>query len=185
MRKISPMRLALLAPILVISPAIAQPSLETWFPQLQAGVWVKVEGHHAHGVLQATKIKLLTTELDEVEITCTIDSVDAEARSLRTALGVTVVASHRTDVQGHGSERIPFASLKPGDRVECEGQVQRDGSLLAVEIDLKRPQHDREEEEEEIAARIESVDGAKHRIVLLGVTVQMDAKTRNRTPMIE
>ena len=179
------MRLALLAPILVISAAGAQPSLDSWFPRLQAGSWIKIEGHWAEGVLHASKIKLLATELDESEITCKIASVDAEARSLRTELGVTVVASHRTDVQGHGSERIPFASLKPGDQVECEGVAQRDGSFLAVEIDLKRPQHDRRDEEVEIAARVDSVDGTKHQIALLGVTVQMDAKTRNVTPMIE
>jgi len=162
-----------------------QPSFETWFPRLNAGVWVKVEGLPRDGILHATKIKILATALDESEISSTIASVDAAARSLQTELGVTVFATHRTDVQGLDSERIPFASLKPGDRVESEGQIQRDGSLLADEIDLERPMHDREVEEDEITARAESVDPATHRIVLLGVTVQVDAKTRNVTPKLE
>jgi hypothetical protein len=163
----------------------AQPAVDEWFSQLQAGVWVKVEGEPRDGVLQAAKIKILATALDESECSSEITGVDAEARSLQTKLGVTILASHRTDVQGIGSERIPFASLKPGDRVECEGQVQRDGGLLADEIDLERPQHDRDVEEDEITGRIESVDAARHRMVLLGVPVQVDAKTRNLTPKLE
>jgi len=163
-----------------------QPSLETWFPRLNAGDWVKVEGRLRDGILHATKIKILASALDESEVSSAVVSVDAEARSLRTELGVIVFATHRTDVRGFDSERIPFASLKPGDRVECEGQIQRDGSLLADEIDLERPVHDREVvEEDEITARTESVDTATHRIVLLGVTVQVDAKTRNVTPKLD
>ncbi len=179
---------AVLTLVVAALPARAerpQQSLETWFPRLSAGTWVKVEGQWRSGVFHATKIKILATALDESEVSTKIASVDAEARSLRTELGVTIVATHRTDVRGLDSERIPFASLKPGDRVESEGQVQRDGSLLAAEIDLERPMHDREVEEDEITARTESVDPATHRIVLLGVTVQVDTKTRNVTPKLE
>lgn len=189
MSRSRPISFAVLALALVALPAWAdrqQHGLDTWFPRLSAGDWVKVEGRLRDGILHATKIKILAAALDESEVCSAIASVDSEARSLRTELGVTIIATHRTDVRGFESERIAFASLKPGDRVESEGQIQRDGSLLAEEIDLERPMHDRSiVDDDEITARTESVDPATHRIVLLGVTVQVDANTRNVTPRLD
>jgi len=74
--------------------------------------------------------------------------------------------------------------LRVGDRVEAEGQLQKNGALLADEIEIQKRQEDREEDEE-LTGRIESVEVGSRMIVLLGTRVYFDDKTKNKSPFPE
>ena len=178
----------LLAPGSVPAQA-ADSALAEWFPRLRVGMWVKVEGgRNPEGVLEATKIKIHDGELDEVEIESHVAEVDLVHTTLVTTLGVRVVANPSTKLKGPKQQRqVSFAFLEAGDRIDVEGQLQKDGSLLAEELDIeksKRLRPDLElENKHELAARIESIDADKRRVVLLGIPVQLSERTRNKNPL--
>jgi hypothetical protein len=150
-------------------------------------MWVKVEGGPAAaGGLQATEIKILNGELDESEVTAVIVSIDSTHRSLKLEPGLVVVVPLPTEVQGRKSKRRSLSALRPGDRVEAEGQLQKDGTLLVDDLELKRPEKpDETPDEDELTGRIESIDAAARRIVLLGIPVRLDERTRNKTPYLD
>jgi hypothetical protein len=181
---------ALLA-IAVVAPARGdnrRPPLGEWFPHLSKGVWVKVEGQLTAGpVLRAHEIKVLRGDLDEVEVTGTVAALDAAGKRFTMGSGLQVVTNHRTEVQGAHGRHVAFAELRQGDRVEAEGQIQRDGTLLADEIEIKRldTKPEKHSDEDEITGRIESVDASVHRLVVLGVSVLCDENTKNKTPVPE
>lgn len=170
------------APVAAGAQADARRSqLEVWFPRLRPGMWVKVEGQPGRERgLHADKLKALGGDLDESEVTSTIVAIDVERGTLDTQLGVRVVATLRTVIQGR-RKHDTFATLRVGDRIETEGQVQKDGTLLADEIEIKG----NGEDEDEITGRIESIDAATHQIRLLGIPVQLDAGTRNKSPIFD
>jgi hypothetical protein len=161
--------------------------IDEWFPRLRPGMWVKVEGGPAAaGGLQATEIKILNGELDESEVTAVIVSIDSTHRSLKLEPGLVVVVPLPTEVQGRKSKRRSLSALRPGDRVEAEGQLQKDGTLLVDDLELKRPEKpDETPDEDELTGRIESIDAAARRIVLLGIPVRLDERTRNKTPYLD
>ncbi len=70
---------------------------------------------------------------DEVEVEGQITSITAPDR-LQVA-GKTVVTSSSTRFEGEHDSALTFADLKVGDRVEVEGALQSDGSILAREIE--------------------------------------------------
>lgn len=155
--------------------------LDDWIQRLRPGMWVKVEGQPAAGNgLQATRFKALGGDLDESEVSSTVVAVDTERKTLETRIGVKVVATLRTAIKGR-RKHDTFASLRVGDRIETEGQLQKDGTLLADEIEVKKSADD----EDEITGRIEGVDTGTHQIRLLGIPVQLDAGTRNKTPIFD
>ena len=165
--------------------------LDAWFPHLRVGIWVKVAGKRTpEGILDATKIKILDGELDEVEVESWVDSVDVVRMTVETALGVRVVATSSTKLEGPKPQRlVSFAFLMAGDRVDVEGQLQKDGSLVAEDIEIeksKRVHPDLEpENKHELTSRIESIDAEKHRIVVMGVPVQLSESTKNKTPLLD
>lgn len=176
--------------LLVAAAADAQlgpAPIDEWFPRLRPGMWVKVEGGPAAaGGLQATEIKILNGELDESEVTAVIVSIDSTHRSLKLEPGLVVVVPLPTEVQGRKSKRRSLSALRPGDRVEAEGQLQKDGTLLVDDLELKRPEEpDETPDEDELTGRIESIDAAARRIVLLGIPVRLDERTRNKTPYLD
>lgn len=171
-------------------PFRAQPALAQWFPRLRRGLWVKVEGRMdgARG-LRASQIKIVNGDLDESEIETTVATVDSLHRSLRTSYGTEVIATLKTDVHGPAKHRESFSILRPGDRIEVEGQMCKDGRLLADEIKVKKAKkHEpgvEPRDDHEVTARIESLDPAAYKIVLLGVPVYLDLETKNKTPVLE
>jgi hypothetical protein len=106
--------------------------------------------------------------------------------TLETTLGLRIVATPSTEIEGPGEKRhLVLAALSAGDRVEAEGQLEKDGSLRAEKIDIEKPkrsEHGPLPENHELTARIESVDAAAQRIVLLGLQVQLGPTTRLRLP---
>ena len=99
----------LIVALLVLAPILGRSqttqSLETWFPQLREGIWVKVDGAMRDGDLHADEIKIYAGELDEWEISSNIVKVDLQEMTLVTEFGVAVQASERTDLQGPEDHR--------------------------------------------------------------------------------
>jgi len=185
------------AAVLILSAAVtmpaqaqsptAGPSLDEWMPQLQKGLWVKVEGEWMGGVLRADELRVFHGELDQSEVTSVVASADSASGRIRSQLGVEIVVSSRTEFQkdgaGHG-----WSVLAPGVLVEADGQLQRDGTLLADELEIRVPSEKARPagwyREQELTGRIDAVDQATHTLTVLGVTVRCDARTRNKTRFI-
>lgn len=161
--------------------------LDSWFPRLREGMWIKVEGQRrTDGVLQATEIKILDGELDEWEIESYVAGVDLVHMKLSTTLGLDVVANAKTRLDGpDGQKSITFAFFEVGDKIEIEGQWQSDGTILAEDIDIeksKRLQPDMvAKNKHEIRGRIDKLDATAHQVELVGITVQFDTDTKNKT----
>jgi hypothetical protein len=186
----SALRALAVAVAISMAPAAARgqmagAGIDEWFPRLRKGMWVKVEGRPGGTQgLQATEIKILNAELDESEVTASIAAIDPERRILKLESGLQVVVPLPTQVQSRKRQRSSLSALRPGDRIEAEGQLQKDGTLLVDDLEVKRPEGDGQDEDE-LTGRIESIDTEARRIVLLGIAVQLDAKTRNKTPYFE
>ena len=179
--------MAILAPNL--GQAQTKQNVETWFPILRVGMWVKVEGAMRDGALHADEIRIYAGDLDEWEIASNVVEVDVTQMTLRTGFGVTVQASERTDLQGpDGHRHIGFPFLSVGDRLEIEGQWQREGLFVAEEIEVdesKRLEPELEyKNEHEVTARIESVDPETLSIQIVGVRVFFDQQTRNKSLLL-
>lgn len=160
-----------------------RPPLGDWFPRLRKGQWVKVEGALGTAkTLRAHEIKVLRGDLDEVEVTGAVAALDATKKTFTTAFGIQVVTNHRTEFQLPDHGRGSFAALQPGIRVEAEGQFQKDGTLLADEVEIKKTVAGSEHRsDDEITGRIENLDPVAHRFGVLGITVECDEHTKNKT----
>jgi hypothetical protein len=184
--------LVLAGGIAIFEHTVAGPGddiLESWFAHLREGMWIKVQGaRNADGVLVAHEIRILDGELDEWEVESHITHVDDVRMSLSTTLGLQVVLDPKTRLEGPDEENVSFAFLEVDDRVEIEGQLQKDGTFLAEKIEIdesKRVNPEMHvENEHDIRGRIDSIQPEAHRVVLMGITVQFDAKTRNKTPKV-
>ncbi len=88
----------------------------------------------------------------EVEFKGVIESIDVKAKTLVVS-GVKVITSASTEIE-RADERIALSDLKVGERVEVEGVLQSDGSVLAREIEVIPPAQEKEVELEGI---VESV----------------------------
>jgi hypothetical protein len=164
--------------------------LDEWFPHLREGMWVRVEGEMQAAALHASEIKILDGDLDESELSSQVTEVDLLQMTLTTRLGVRVVATQSSDIDQKKSGRdVGFAYIEVDDQVEVEGQLQKDGTLLAEEMEVTRPSQaasdSTEMREHEMTARIEAVDPKQYRITLLGVSVVLSEKTKNRTPFFD
>jgi hypothetical protein len=157
--------------------------LDSLFPGLRVGMWVKVEGARTtDGRLDVSAIRVYAGELDEVEVVTAVTAVDALKATVQTEVGVRVVTTPDTEIEGPEHQSLSLAFLEAGRRVTIEGQLQKDGSLLAEEIDMKsRP--DLPPGKHALTARIESIDTAARRIVLMGVPAQLREVTRVRSPL--
>lgn len=159
--------------------------LGEWLPHLKPGTWVKVEGRiDPAGGLRAREIKVYHGDRDEVEIATTVTAVDLDQRSFVTRFGIRVETNSRTDVEGSKKLRTSFSALQVGDRIEAEGQMQKNGTLLADEIEIKKREKDKEDDDE-ITGRVESVDVEGHTAVVLGTRIFFDDRTKNKSPFPE
>jgi hypothetical protein len=173
---------------LLAAPSWAPPALESWFPRLRPGMWVEIEGAlDSTGVLVASEIKILDGELDEWQLETLVGGVELARMTLSTQIGLRVVATEKTELEGpKGAGPVTFAAVGAGDRVEVEGRPQKDGSLLADRIEIEKPKHGSPpKNEHELKARVEEVDGENRRLKLMGISVQCDARTRNKTKFVD
>jgi len=170
-------------------PAAAQiagpPGIAAWFPRLQPGQWIKVEGRpNGQAGLRASELKFLPGERDESQITSTVATCDPAAQTFRTSLGLLVCTDGRTEFQDHGPQRRRFGAVQPGVRVEAEGRLRKDGALLAEEVEIEKPKKSGgKPDDDEITGRIESVDSQARKVVVLGIPVFFDERTRLKSPL--
>ncbi len=163
-------------------------SPEGWLQRLRVGTWVRVEGQRTPDGLEASRVRVYDGELDEVEVETAVAAVDFVRMTVETTVGLLVVATPSTEMEGPRQQRhVVLADLEVGDRIEVEGQLERDGSLRAEKIDIERskrlqPDLPPPENRHRLTARVESIDTAGHRIVLLGLPVQLKETTRIRLP---
>jgi len=169
------------------TPPAAPPGIATWLPRLRPGDWVKVEGEaRSGGGIHGREIKVMHGDFDETEVTAIIVAVDANRKSITTNLGIGIETSARTQVHAPKHQNGSFSSLQTGDQIEAEGQLQKNGTLLADEIEIKKAaKSGQKHDEEELSGRIESVDVNARKIVMLGVTVYFDEQTKNKTPFMD
>ena len=132
---------------------------------------VKAEGQQvgAGGALTATSL-----ERKEIELSLD-DGVELELEGLITSFtstasfsvsGIPVVTNAQTEYE-NGSAVM----LGPDVRVEVEGRVDTNGTLVADEVEF------RQVGEARVEAAVESVDAAGGTLVVLGITVRTDAST--------
>ena len=185
--------LLLVVALLVLAPSMGyaqtKQELDTWFPILRTGMWVKVDGVMRDVALHADEIKIYAGELDEWEISSNVVAVDVTEMTLETGFGISVQASERTDLQGpDGHKHIGFTFLSVGDRIEIEGQWQKEGRFIAEEIEVEESKRlDPElvlEAEQEVTARIEAVDVVTKSIQILGVRIFLSEQTRNKSLLL-
>jgi hypothetical protein len=151
-------------------------------------MWVKVEGQRTPDGLRASKIKVYAGELDEVTVESEVADVDIPRLTVRTTIGVRVVATPDTELEGPKRQRhVSLAFLGPGDRIKVGGQQQKDGSVLAEELELETSERLEPglepENKHELTARIESIDATGLRIVLLGLPIWIGEDTRIRSSL--
>lgn len=138
---------------------------------LADGLVVEVKGALASGVLQATRVQ------QERRIKREDRGSEAEVEGPIVSVSGSSFVIDDTTVTVDGStryERGTVADLVPGARVEAEGSIQADGSLLAKKIEFRTPSLGRFE------AAIESVDTTASTITLLGVTLNVTTATSLR-----
>ena len=131
--------------------------------ELQVGETIDVEGVLLpDGTVLAEEIQVSD---EGVEFTGKVESVGSSQLEVS---GVTVVVDASTSI--HRDERhIPLSEVRVGERVEVEGVLQADGTVLAREIEV-------DDGEVEFKGKVESVSPPRLRVA--GVTVLTDANTR-------
>ena len=170
-----------------VPPAAApRPTLDEWLPRLQTGLWIQIEGEWANGVLRADEVKVMHGELDQAEVSSLVAAFDSVTARIRTQLGVEIAVSKRTEFEKDA--RRGWSAVTVGALVEAEGPIQRDGSLLADELEIKQPAAKQRLRgsyvEHELTGRIDAIDVAARTLTVFGVTVRCDAQTRNKTRFI-
>jgi hypothetical protein len=169
-----------------VARAQEEPPIESWFPKLRTGMWIEVDGALTPDrVLEATVIKLLDGELDEWQIETNVLSVDTKRRTIMSTFGMLFVSTSKTVLKGPKKGAIDFSFFGVDDRIEVEGRLQKDGSLLADELEVEKSKKLKPDlvpkNHHQLRTRIESVDAEKLQITTMGIKVQLSAQTRNKT----
>lgn len=126
---------------------------------IHVGDRVEVEGFvGADGVQLATRIELADAGDQEVEVTGAVTALDATSH--RFTIGTQVV-----DYTSASLEGFPSGGPAEGDIVEVEGTtIQGDGSLLAVKVEKKGGEFDRDQhgDDGELEGLVTAVTDASH-----------------------
>jgi hypothetical protein len=139
------------------------------------GVRAEAEGRaSASGVMVATEVEIKRVKSGLDQAKGPIESVDADARSLRVG-GVTVVLDPGAGISGADGAPLDLAQLGPGLRAKAEGSF-RDGVLHARSLEAGPAKPD-EAEEVEIEGIITQVDRVQSTFQLLGLTVRVAPHT--------
>ena len=136
---------------------------------LALGLLVEVKGVvAADGRLVATRVELEDFDDDEVELTGTVEALDADGLVVA---GLVFAVSDRTVVLDDDRQPIAYSDLAVGMTVEIRADVSPDGVRHATKIQIE----DAVEDEVEVKAAIDAVgDGL---VVLLGRAFVVDAAT--------
>ena len=105
-----------------------------------------------------------------------IETVDPKAKTL-TALGIKVVASDATVLQGENHEQVSFSAIRPGRRVSAKGTFRGDATLVAskLTIRLEKPEKARDVT---LEGPVQQVDSGSMSFTVLGVTVILTPQTK-------
>lgn len=111
------------------------------FSALAVGDQAEVEGtQQTDGSILARKVDVEHPEQKEADVTGTIQKIDPSAHSfvLTTSSGlVTVQTDSSTEFRGAHDSAGSFSDLTVGARVEVEGTLQTDGSVLAKKVKIE------------------------------------------------
>jgi len=150
------------------------------FGDFSVGQFVEVKGIlQSDGSILAKKIELEDDEREhdfELEFKGLIESIDV-ANSSMVVAGRQVLTNESTRFEGDDHLPLTFADFSVGQRVEVEGILQPDGSVLASKVELDDDLDD-DEIEAEFKGLIESIDAANGTMVVAGHQVLTDAFTR-------
>jgi cytochrome c5 len=139
---------------------------------IAAGNLVEVKGTSflADGALRATKVEREDRSFDG----SSGDEVDAEGLVTRfvSAIDFDVAGQKVTTSAATAFFNGTAADLGLNVKVEAEGKLDANGTLIAAKVTFKRQSSVR------LAASIDSVDAANNTFTALGVTVVVDASTR-------
>ncbi len=162
---------------LVGARAAAPPAPDAVPRDLHAGVRVR---------LQATMTRPRTVVAEGVEIVAgaegedglkaVIETVDPEAKTL-TALGIKIVASDATVLQGESYERVSFSAIRPGRRVSAKGTFRGDATLVASKLRI-RPEKPEKARDVTLEGPVQQVDSGSTSFAVLGVTVMLTPRTK-------
>ena len=162
---------------LVGALAAAPPAPDAVPRDLHAGVRVR---------LQATMTRPRTVVAEGVEIVAgaegedglkaVIETLDPEAKTL-TALGIKIVASDATVLQGERDERVSFSAIRPGRRVSAKGTFRGDATLVASKLRI-RPEKPENARDVTLEGPVQQVDSGSTSFAVLGVTVMLTPQTK-------
>ncbi|MFQ5649301.1 MAG: DUF5666 domain-containing protein [bacterium] len=139
------------------------------FSTLQVGELVEVKGIlQADGRLLATRIKVEDRIEDEVEITGVIDNLTSSSITVQ---GQTFGITENTVFFDNDNVQITLNDLAAGLIVEIRGDLQPDGTLVAIRVKIE----DRSSNEVEVRGAIEAL--AADTIRLLGISFVVDNAT--------
>jgi len=131
-------------------------SVPATFAEFVAGQILEVEGMlSAANVIDALKVEIEDESANEVRITGTITSIDADSRTLvvnqaGTPVSAIVREEARIKISSDQDIILEFADLVTGLRVHVEGHPRQDGSISADEVEV--------EAEEEFNGSIASIN---------------------------
>lgn len=146
------------------------------FSDLLIGDKVEVEGREdLNGTLVATEIEL---EFDEVNVNGSVEAVGTDDITVN---GLTFRVTNRTEIEDDDGD-LSLSDLAVGDNVEVEGFFNRDGVLIADEIERE---DDDFKNEVEVEGLIESLtdDSLTVNGITFFVTGQTEIEDENERPI--
>lgn len=154
---------------------------------LKPGQWVKVKGTvRSDSAITCNEMRILIGNFldDDWSIIGVVRKIDQENRKLeilRLPIKIDEDAKFESD---EDKNFAGIADLKVGMFLEIGGTYLKDGTFLAGEIDDKSERLEEEPElKHEIRAegKVERVDAANHRFILMGMAFQVTASTSSRS----
>jgi len=137
------------------------------FGDLRVGMRVNVEGEHdGNGGLRANRISI-KNDGDLDEIAATIQSADAESRTLR-LLGLALPLSQGLDIKGMDKQALGYEALLPGMRIKIKGKLLDGRRFQPDKIKVKARTPD---EMDEIESAITALDPHARTITVLGFRI--------------
>jgi len=155
------------------------PKMEPRNMRLANNLQIEVEGRLVNGILIASELKMRS---GEVELQGYISNVDRNNDTFEITLGtnnkvLTIITGIETQLENDITDFYDatdisnrLRDLREGQFVEVEGYQNEDGSIFAVEVEIKRP------DEIEIQGVMDSIQ--IDQITVLGVSFGINSRTR-------
>lgn len=137
------------------------------FGDLRVGMRVNIEGEHdGNGSLRANRISI-KDDGEADEIGATIESADAESRTLR-LLGLAVSLDSALDIRGLDKQPLGHDALTAGMRIKTKGKLLDGRRFQPEKIKVKSRTPD---EMDELESTITAIDPHARTITLLGFRI--------------